>query len=128
MIYADEESFTFMTPEGHMFAGMITFSAEEKASETLVEIKILIRPNDPIWELAWPVARRKEDDFWMGTLSNLAAHYGVVDSVVAEETVCLDRRRLWSNWRNVWHNSGIRSGIHLVAAPIRWVRPQRSTE
>ena len=29
VIYADDESFTFMTPEGHMFAGMITFSAEE---------------------------------------------------------------------------------------------------
>ena len=27
VIYADEESFSFMTPEGHMFAGMITFSA-----------------------------------------------------------------------------------------------------
>ena len=27
VIYADEESFTFMTPEGHMFAAWITFSA-----------------------------------------------------------------------------------------------------
>ena len=30
VIYADDESFTFMTPQGHMFAGMITFSAEKK--------------------------------------------------------------------------------------------------
>ena len=28
VIYADDESFSFMTPQGHMFAGMITFSAE----------------------------------------------------------------------------------------------------
>jgi hypothetical protein len=127
VIYADEESFTFMTPEGHMFAGMITFSAEEDAGETRVEIKILIRPNDPIWELAWPVCRRKEDEFWMGTLTNLAAHYGLADAKVAEETVCVDRKRLWSNWRNVWHNSGIRSGIHIVTTPIRMLRPQRSS-
>ena len=28
VIYADDESFSFMTPQGHMFAGMITFSAD----------------------------------------------------------------------------------------------------
>ena len=27
VLYADEESFTFMTPQGHVFAGWITFSA-----------------------------------------------------------------------------------------------------
>src|SRR3954449_3326533 len=29
VLYADEESFTLMTPQGHMFAGWITFSATE---------------------------------------------------------------------------------------------------
>jgi len=29
VIYEDEESFSFMTPEGHIFAGMITFSSYE---------------------------------------------------------------------------------------------------
>ncbi len=28
VLYADEESFTLMTPQGHMFAGWITFSAD----------------------------------------------------------------------------------------------------
>ena len=128
VIYADDESFTFMTPEGHMFAGMITFSAEDREGRTHVEIKILIRPNDPLWELAWPVARRKEDQFWMGTLHNLAAHYGVPDAEVSEETVCVDRKRLWRNWRNIWHNSGIRSGLHILSAPLRWVRPHRTAK
>ena len=27
VLYADDESFTLMTPEGHMFAGWITFSS-----------------------------------------------------------------------------------------------------
>ena len=31
VLYADEESFTLMTPQGHMFAGWITFSAEGTA-------------------------------------------------------------------------------------------------
>ena len=29
VLYADDESFTLMTPQGHMFAGWITFSATE---------------------------------------------------------------------------------------------------
>jgi len=126
VLYADDDSFTFMTPEGHMFAGMITFSAEERDGRTNVEIRILIRPNDPLWEMAWPVAKRKEDVFWMGTLHNLAAHYGVPDVEVTEETVCIDRKRLWSNWRNIWHNSGIRSGLHILTAPLRMLRPHRA--
>ena len=30
VLYADDESFTLMTPQGHMFAGWITFSATER--------------------------------------------------------------------------------------------------
>ena len=32
VLYADEESFTFMTPQGHMFAGWITFSASRRTA------------------------------------------------------------------------------------------------
>ena len=32
VLYADAESFTFATPQGHQFAGWITFSAERRAS------------------------------------------------------------------------------------------------
>ena len=63
----------------------------------------------------------------MGTLSNLAAHYGLPDADVNEETICVDKKRLWSNWSNVWHNSGIRSAIHIVTTPIRMLRPKRSS-
>jgi hypothetical protein len=119
VLYADEDSFTFMTPEGHMFAGMITFEAAEAAGTTNVAIRILIRTNDPLYELGWPVMRRREDQFWTATLRNLAARHGTSDAVVTETTVCVDRRRLWSNWRNVRHNAGIRSGVHSVTAPAR---------
>ncbi len=35
VLYADEESFTLMTPQGHMFAGWITFSATELEGNTV---------------------------------------------------------------------------------------------
>ena len=52
VIYADEESFSFMTPEGHMFAGLITFSAYEDEGVTFVQVQALVRASDPMFELA----------------------------------------------------------------------------
>ncbi len=47
VIYADDESFSFMTPQGHMFAGMITFSAFADNGVTVIQIQALIRASDP---------------------------------------------------------------------------------
>src|SRR6476661_2737220 len=47
VLYADEESFTLMTPEGHMFAGWITFSALEVDAETVAQAQVLMRVWDP---------------------------------------------------------------------------------
>jgi hypothetical protein len=123
VLYADDEAFTFMTPEGHMFAGWITFSGvEADGGGTRASIQILIRTNDPLYELGWPVLRKGEDVFWAATLRNLAEHHGVHDAAVGSTTTCVDRRRLWHNWRNVRHNAGIRSVLHLLAAPFRALR------
>ena len=66
VIYADEESFTFMSPEGHMFSGWITFSAHEREGATVAQTQVLIRANDPLWELVMRVyGFKKEDEFWM---------------------------------------------------------------
>ena len=122
VLYADDEDFTFMTPEGHMFAGWITFSGLEAEGGTRAHIQILIRTNDPLYELGWPALRRGEDVFWAATLRNLAAHHGVPDTTVGSTTVCVDRHRLWRNWRNVRHNAGIRSFLHMLSAPLRALR------
>src|SRR6516162_3171695 len=49
VLYADDESFTLMTPQGHMFAGWITFSAEREAgqanSRAVVQALVLMRAN-----------------------------------------------------------------------------------
>lgn len=125
VLYADDESFTFMTPEGHMFAGWITFSGHVENETTVARIQILLRTSDPLFELAWPVMRRMEDRFWRQTMRNVAAHFGIPGASVTDETVCVDKTRLWHNWRNVWHNSGIRTMLHLLTAPVRAVRRGR---
>jgi hypothetical protein len=116
VLYADEESFTLMTPQGHMFAGWITFSAARQGDETVVQSQVLMRASDPVFELALTMGgHRQEDRFWSQTLGNVAAHFGHPDAVVDTKVVCVDKRRQWSRWRNVWHSSAIRSTVYLVA-------------
>ena len=43
VIYADDVSFSFMTPEGHPWAGMITFSAEGDTEATQAQVQVLVR-------------------------------------------------------------------------------------
>src|SRR3954470_8675641 len=65
VLYADDESFTLMTPEGHMFAGWITFSAAERDDSTVAQVQVLMRASDPLYELGMPIiGHRSEDRFW----------------------------------------------------------------
>ena len=70
VLYADEESFTLMTPEGHMFAGWITFSATERDGETVAQAQVLMRASDPIYEMGLALGGHgQEDRFWQHTLT-----------------------------------------------------------
>ncbi|HEU5034850.1 MAG TPA: hypothetical protein VFT62_08865 [Mycobacteriales bacterium] len=122
VLYADPESFTFMTPEGHMFAAWITFSGHVENETTVMRIQIMLRTSDPLFEVAWPVMRRMEDRFWRQTMRNVAAHFGITGITIEDKTVVLDKSRQWKNWRNVWHNMAIRSVLHMLTAPVRLVR------
>ena len=78
VLYADDESFTLMTPEGHMLAGWITFSAEARDGVTVVQIQALERTNDPLYELGYVLGgNRLNSRFWIQTAENLARHLGV---------------------------------------------------
>jgi hypothetical protein len=123
VLYADDESFTLMTPQGHVFAGWITFSATRRDNATVAQVQVLMRAGDPLYELGMPIiGHRQEDRFWEGTLIALARHYGEAHPRVEARTICVDRKRQWSRVGNVWHNAFVRSAIHTVSAPIRWVR------
>ena len=38
---------------------------------------------------------------------------------VETNIVCVDPRLQWSQYRNIWHNAGIRSAIYMMTAPFR---------
>ena len=122
VIYADDESFSFLSPEGHPFAGPLTFSAFVEDGVTVAQVHELTRASDPFWELAMMVpvlGDRMQNDIWRSTLRNLATRFGVADPVVRSKIVCVDGHRQWRNAKNIWQNAGIRSGI---SAPARWLR------
>ncbi len=122
VLYADEESFTFMTPQGHPFAGWITFSAYDDAGTTVAQVQEFIRASDPLWELGMATfIGRKQNRIWIDTLTNVAAHFGATADV-EKEVVVVDRRRQWAHAKNVWHNAGVRSGLYAISAPLRMIR------
>ncbi len=122
VLYADEESFTLMTPQGHIFAGWITFSAYQEGDELIAQAQVLMRANDPLYELGLRFGGHKqEDDFWRHTLTALAAEFGV-NGPVEVNVVRIDPRLQWSQAKNIWHNAAIRTTMYKMTAPLRWIR------
>lgn len=123
VVYADDESFAFMTPQGHMFAGLITFSAYEEDGDSVVQIQGLVRASDPLFELGsrFGVVHKNEDRFWHGTLQNLARDFGVSGQVQQRSTL-IDPRVQWKEAGNIWHNAAVRTGLYTILTPVRWLR------
>jgi hypothetical protein len=121
VIYADDTSFSFMTPQGHMFAGMITFSAFEEDGATMVQIQALVRANDPLYEMSFRLGfgHKAEDDFWHGTLINLADHFCTNAPHPTQSNSLVDPRMQWNEWSNIRHNAGIRSGLYLPIGIVK---------
>jgi hypothetical protein len=120
VLYADDESFTLMTPQGHMFAGWITFSAYRQADVTVAQAQVLMRANDPIYELGLQLGgHRAEDKFWTQTLKAVGAYFGVTTQAVETELLCVDPRLRWSYAGNIVHNAAIRTAL---LGPTRWFR------
>ncbi len=126
VIYADDESFTFMMPEGHVFAAWITFSAAEEDGATVAQVNALLRASDPLFEfLLMAGGHDREDEHWKTTLRNLAARNGATGEPTAER-VCVDPKRQWRQARNIRHNAAIRSGLWMMAHPRRMIRRPKS--
>jgi hypothetical protein len=123
VLYADQESFTLMTPQGHMFAGWITFSAERADQATIIRAHVLMRANDPLYELGMTFGGHgKEDRFWAQTLTALGTRLGVPDPQVETRSTCVDNHRQWRHASNVWHNAMLRSMLQMLATPITALR------
>ena len=124
VLYQDEESFTYMTPEGHPFSGWITFSSHADEDETTVaQAQLLIRANDPIYEAMMAVGLNTAENIqWQGTLRRVAAHFGVRGQVETH-VICVDPKRQWGRYKNVRHNALVLAALHALTAPLyRWLR------
>jgi hypothetical protein len=115
VLYADDRSFSFLTPEGHPFAGMITFSADEDDDgTTAAQVQVLLRAHDPLVEMGLALGgHRKEDRMWQHTLRQLGRAFGA-DPAVETHVTCVDRRRQWRRFGNVR-----RTGILYAASHPR---------
>jgi hypothetical protein len=119
IIYTDEETFTFMTPQGHVFAGWVTFSAFREDTYTRVQVEVLMRSSDPIIELGLRLGGHKaEDKVWFGTLENLSKYLGV-EADTRTRVVCIDNTIQWREVRNLRHNAIIGSTMYTLSAPFR---------
>ena len=125
VLYADDECFTFMTPQGHSFAGWVTFSAYEEDGCTVAQAEVLMRASDPIYEIGMRLGGHKaEDKFWEHTLTALAAHFNV-DTPVETLVTCLDPKIQWSQARNIWQNAAMRTTLYTIIAPVLRIRKRR---
>ena len=116
VLYADAVSFTFLCPQGHPFAGMITFSAHEDGEGTVAQVQAIIRAQDPLIELSMPFyTHRQENKVWQHVLGALAARFDVHDAQVSTKAVCVDRKRQWRRFGNVRHNAG----LYALTRPFR---------
>jgi len=76
---------------------------------------VLMRANDPLYEIGMTFGgHRKEDKFWVATLTALGERLGIQHPVVETKTTCVDSKRQWRHASNVWHNSMIRSVLQTL--------------
>lgn len=123
VIYADDESFTFMTPEGHALSAWITFSASRDGDVTVAQAQALERTADPLVELTYMLgASQMNDRFWQATMANLARAVGIEEPDIEFTKICVDRRRQWRHARNIRHTTFISTAIGTITAPARWLR------
>lgn len=121
VIFADDTSFTFADPQGHMFAAWITFSAFEEEGATVAQVEALLRASDPIFELSMRlgIGGQLEDSHWRYTLRTLAHRFGV-DGHVQQIAILVDPRVQWTQAKNIWYNAGIRTVLYTLTTPVRW--------
>ncbi|MFC1926633.1 STAS domain-containing protein [Chloroflexota bacterium] len=118
VLYADETSFTFITPQGHPESGWVTFCAFKSEDVIIVQILGLARANDPVYEAAFrTVGSKLQIKIWSHVLTSLAGHLEVPADITVEP-LCVDSRMQLGQALNVWYNAQIRTLFYM---PFRWL-------
>jgi hypothetical protein len=113
VIYADDHSFSFMTAQGHVISGWITFRSFREDSSTIIQVHPIFRTGDPLMEFGFRCgAAQQEDRFWQETLQNLANRLGVRGEIEQQDAL-VDPRIQWSQFKNLWHSAAIRSSLYM---------------
>lgn len=121
VLYTDETSFSFITPQGHPESGWVTFTAFKEDDTTVVQIQGIARASDPVYELAFRLAGSKmQVRIWTHLLESLAKHLEVKPNVRVQ-ALRLDATMQWTQMWNVWHNAQIRTLIYTMMTPLRWI-------
>lgn len=120
VMYADELSFTLMTPEGHPEAGWVTFSAWDEDGSTVAQVQSMARASDPLYELGFALGgSAAQEAIWRHVLTSLAAQHGVTQQAIHFEKQCVDGRLQWHQVRNIRQNAAIRSLLYALSRPLR---------
>ena len=123
VLYADEWSFTFITPQGHPESGWVTFSASKDGNTTVAQILGLARASDPVYEAAFRViGSNMQIKIWRHVLTSLAKHLKVPAEITVEPRR-VDSGMQWGQAGNVWYNAQVRT---LFGVPFRRLTARRN--
>lgn len=113
VIAADERSFSFMTAQGHILSGWITFSCFRAGNTVMLEVHPLFRASDPLMELGFHLgAGRQEDTFWREVLARVAIRLGTHGDVAQKERLC-DPHVQCKQFFNIRYSAALRSALYL---------------
>lgn len=113
VLYVADTAFSFISIEGHVIAGWITFSCFREGGATIVQVHPLFRPGDPLMELSFRIgAGGQEDRFWHATLGKLAARLGVRGTVEQRDTL-VDGGFQWGEAGNIALSAPVRSSFYM---------------
>lgn len=113
VIHAADQSFSFITIEGHMLSGWITFSSFREQGATMIQIHPLFRAGDPLMELGMRYGGAvQEDRFWRDTLSNLACRLGVRGEL-SQRDLLIDPSFNWRESGNIVKSAAIGSTLYM---------------
>ncbi len=111
--YVADTCFSFISIQGHIISGWITFSSFREGPATIIQVHPLFRPGDPLMELSFRLgAGTQEDRFWHQTLGSLASRLGV-RGAIEQKGVLVDDRLKWGEAGNIMLSAPVRSSFYM---------------
>jgi len=121
VLHVTEQTFTFMTPQGHPESGWVTFSAFREQGNTIVEIVGFARAGDPLYELGFRIAgSRLQESIWRHVLTALGTHLGSATAVDMEK-YCIAPDLRWERAGNIRYNAQVRTPFYTLTRRVRGI-------